>query len=367
MTVTFALFHPAAFAGGAAALEIVSDWALKVTWTLEVAAFPAMSVASTVIVFAPAARLILQARLDAVTTAGRPLQVTAARPESASVTVPLRASCGVTTTAPGAGEVMPMTGGVLSSLTVVDVTAVLPVLSVTVPETDRFAVSAETVTGGGHVSGALPPPHAKETATFELFQPAALGGGAGTAEIVRLDEVNVTETEAFATFPAMSVACTAIALGPGTSVRLQVMFDVARVAGTPLQVTDASPESPSLAMPVRASWGVVTIVPGVGTVIAMSGGVLSSLTVKEVLAVLPVLSVTVPEMTRLAASVDATTGGGHVRGATPPEQVKATVTFVRFQPAAFGAGIGAAEIVSAGEPMITLTLVVALLPATSVA
>lgn len=113
-------------------LKVVPD---NVTGIEAVVAFPATSVAWTVMVLRPGTSVRLHARLDAVTTAGSPLQVTVAMPDRASLTVPPRASCGVATVAPDAGDVMATAGGVLSSLMVSDTFAVLPALSVTVPET----------------------------------------------------------------------------------------------------------------------------------------------------------------------------------------------------------------------------------------
>jgi hypothetical protein len=49
------------------------------------------------------------------------------------------------------------------------------------------------------------------------------------------------------------------------------------------------------------------------------------------------------------------------------EQVNVTVTSVLFQPAAFGAGRGAAEMKGADWSMLSVTLVLAVLPALSTA
>jgi len=77
----------------------------------------------------------------------------------------------------------------------------------------------------------------------------------------------------------------------------------------------------------------------------ITGGVLSRLTVTEVVALFPALSVTVPDTTWCAPSFVSKTGEG--QDATPlvlSKQVKLTVTFVLFQPAAFGAGLMVPEI-----------------------
>jgi len=74
--------------------------------------------------------------------------------------------------------------------------------------------------------------------TFVLFHVAEFGGGDAPAEMVRGGLVaNVTEICKLAVFPAISVACTEIALLPETNVRLQVKFDPLMEALTPLQVT----------------------------------------------------------------------------------------------------------------------------------
>ena len=64
VTVTLALFHPAAFGAGEGEAEIVSVIGEKVTVTLEVAVLPAMSVACTAMVFGPVASVTLQDRAD---------------------------------------------------------------------------------------------------------------------------------------------------------------------------------------------------------------------------------------------------------------------------------------------------------------
>src|ERR1035438_7553689 len=98
-------------------------------------------------------------------------------PERVSVTVP-EIVCGVAVTmVPLAGDETLTNGGVLSSLTVTEAVAVLAAMSVTVPERTWLAVSVETTTGVGHVSGAVPPAQVKVTVTLEWFHPAALGSG----------------------------------------------------------------------------------------------------------------------------------------------------------------------------------------------
>ena len=86
---------------------------------------------------------------------------------------------------------------------------------------------------------------------------------------------------------------------------------------------------------------------GVGvTVAAMLGGVLSSFTVTDTVAVFPAVSTAVPTTTWPAVSVVTVTG--EVQEAIPLvvlEQVKVTVGLDLFQPAAFGAGLTVAVIV----------------------
>jgi len=98
-------------------------------------------------------------------------------------------------------------GGVLSRLTVVAAVAEFPALSTAVPATIWPAPSPLTVTGVGH--DAIPlrlSEQAKETVTLELFQPAALGGGAARPESTGSVLSILTVTEAVATKPAWFTA-----------------------------------------------------------------------------------------------------------------------------------------------------------------
>ena len=98
------------------------------------------------------------------------------------------------------------------------------------------------------------------------------------------------------------------------------------------------------------------------------GGVLSSLITTLAVAVAPAASVTVPATGMLAPSVEMICGKGQmVIGAPPGLQVKLTVTFVLFQPAAFGGGATTAMICGRVSEMFTVNCVEAVLPATSVA
>ena len=153
------------------------------------------------------------------------MQVALAMPESASVTVPVTVMGEAVTVAPGAGEAIVLLGGVLSILSVTDAPAVWPALSVAVREMTWFAPSVEVTTGWGQVTGAVPPAEVKVTVTSDLFHPAALGVGAGEAEMVSVTGAKLTLTLEVAVLPAMSVACTAMVLGPATSGTLQDRAD----------------------------------------------------------------------------------------------------------------------------------------------
>src|SRR5262249_29051543 len=92
------------------------------------------------------------------------------------------------------------------------------------------------------------------------------------------------------------------------------------------------------------------------------------LTVRDVVAVFPALSTAVPEILWFKPSVLTLFVGGHV--AIPDkasEQVNATATLVLFQPAALGAGVAVELITGETLSIFTVSLVLALFPATSVA
>ena len=96
------------------------------------------------------------------------------------------------------------------------------------------------------------------------------------------------------------------------------------------------------------------------------GLVLSIFSVTDAVAVLLAPSVAVLETSWLAPSVVVVTGAGQVTGVMPPAQVKVVVTFVLFQPAGLGDGLGVAEMVNV-VPRVTVRLVVVVFPATSLA
>ena len=64
----------------------------------------------------PSTRVALQVKVPLVMVAAVPLQVSVARPEPASLMVPLMVSAGLATVAASAGEAMLMAGAVVSSV-----------------------------------------------------------------------------------------------------------------------------------------------------------------------------------------------------------------------------------------------------------
>ena len=84
---------------------------------------------------------------------------------------------------------------------------------------------------------------------------------------------------------------------PATSVTLQDKADWVSVAGEPLQIALAMPESKSVTVPVTVIGEAVTVAPDAGEAIVVVGGVLSIWSVTEAVAVWPALSVAVREMT----------------------------------------------------------------------
>jgi hypothetical protein len=105
-----------------------------------------------------------------------------------------------------------------------------------------------------------------------------------------------------------------------------------------------------------------------GEAMVTLGGVLSSLMLTDVLATLPALSMAVPETDWLTPSVVTVCGGGQV--ATPEDesvQLNVTVGLLLFQPAAFGTGDTTAVIAGDVWSTLTVTEVLAVFPATSVA
>jgi len=156
--------------------------------------------------------------------------------------------------------------------------------------------------------------------------------------------------------------------GPWTIGTTQVKFEPVTVAGIPPQLTEASPERRSVAVPLTVTEGRFTTAPLAGAVMLRIGGVLSMLRIALTVAVFPALSTTDPWILWLAPSVVTVCGDEHV--ATPDvasEHVKLTVTSALFQPLAFGAGEAVAVIVGGVLSIFRLTLVLAVFPALSVA
>jgi hypothetical protein len=117
--------------------------------------------------------------------AAAPLQVTAATPERASVTVPATVRAGEPRLAPSAGVATAIAGGVLSRLTSTLALDVFPARSVAVPVTTWRLPSAVSSIGGVQVAIPLRlSAQSKLTFTSRLCQPAALGVGSTAAETV---------------------------------------------------------------------------------------------------------------------------------------------------------------------------------------
>ena len=87
-----------------------------------------------------------------------------------------------------------------------------------------------------------------------------------------------------------------MAFGPTARFTEQVNVPLWRVAAVPLQVTEARPESESETLPATDMDEAVAVLPSLGEVMVMVGGVLSRLMVAEAEAVFPATSMAVPEM-----------------------------------------------------------------------
>ena len=94
---------------------------------------PAMSVASTVMMFGPLVRETLQEKVELEREAGLPLQSTVASPLRESEAVPETFTGDLLKDAPLGGEVMARAGAVLSRLMNTLAEALLPARSVAVP------------------------------------------------------------------------------------------------------------------------------------------------------------------------------------------------------------------------------------------
>ena len=102
----------------------------------DVAMFPALSVACTVMRFGPIRRGTSHAKLGIEGDATAPLQATLTTPDKASVAVPVMVALAMFRIVPSCGEVITRIGGVLSRLTVAMAVAVFPATSEAVPLID---------------------------------------------------------------------------------------------------------------------------------------------------------------------------------------------------------------------------------------
>src|SRR5438876_586242 len=96
--------------------------------------------------------------------------------------------------------------------------------------------------------------------------------------------------------PAKSMAAAPSTFDPGFSDTLQENGDCVFTSGNPLHVSAASPDSASVAVPVKDDVGVFSTAPLAGEVMDSTGGVLSSLTFRLAFALLPARSVATPAM-----------------------------------------------------------------------
>ena len=105
-----------------------------------------------------------------------------------------------------------------------------------------------------------------------------------------------------------------------------------------MQVTEATPDSVSDAVPVRVIPETVNAAPSTGEVTARAGLVLSRLIVALVVAVFPAVSAAVPVTIWPVPSRETVCGAVQLASARlPGVQVNVTVTFQLFQPLAFAA------------------------------
>lgn len=174
---------------------------------LEEPLFPAMSVASTVMVYGPVVKATSQEKLEAEREAGLPLQRTVAIPLRASEAVPVTLTGELLTDEPLAGDVIATVGADLSRLIVKLAVAELPARSVAVPLMIWLGASVLTVIGAGQV--ATPDSlseQVKVTVTSLLFHPAGLGWGVTVGDRVGGVLSMLSVTDVLAVFPALSTA-----------------------------------------------------------------------------------------------------------------------------------------------------------------
>ena len=140
------------------------------------------------------------------------------------------------------------------------------------------------------------------------------------------------------------------------------------MAEVPLHVTEAMPDSASLADPNTVVEFPLKLAPDTGEVMETVGGVFSRLMAALTLAVFPALSTAIPVTAWLLPWVVTCTGAEQL--AIPEReslQAKFTVTLLLFQPAELGAGETVATIAGGVLSMLTVTVIVAVLPTLFVA
>jgi hypothetical protein len=256
---------------------------------------PALSVATAVMSLLPTASVTLQVNVPPVTDAATLLQVTLARWDVASLTVPLMDNVELVTVVPLAGELMASKGGVASSVRWRVAVFVFPEVSVAmavivfgpsppVRVTDVVHAPLDRVTG---VSFTV----TLDTATSSVAVPltvivASFVSELSAGEVMVMtgaceSGLYVTVRDAVAVLPAASVAIVVMVLGPGLSVAPQENVPPLIAAKPPLQVTPATPERLSLTVPVTVSDDEVTVAPLAGEVMATSGAWVSSFTTTE--------------------------------------------------------------------------------------
>ena len=194
------------------------------------------------------------------------------------------------------------------------------------------------------------------TVTFELFHPAAFGGGAATAVILGAVFERLMVTVFVAVFPATSVAVPVICC-PAPSV-------VTVTGGLQL----ATPEPLSVQLKVTVT--LLEFHPlafGAGLMDAViTGGVTSIFTVSVVDPVFPARSEQLA-VTGVMPSVESAKGEGFPVGPeSESAQVNVTVTGPLFQPAALGAGEGVAVRVGGVLSIFSIKHAVAVFPDVSV-
>jgi hypothetical protein len=148
-----------------------------------------------------------------------------------------------------------------------------------------------------------------------------------------------TLTLAVAEFPALSIPVTVIEFDTELSGTAQEKVVPDTIALPVLQNTPPTPDKVSVIEPDTATYGVLTVEPFVGLVMAIVGGVRSKFTVALVDTELPPVSTAVPVTDWPAPSV--LNMAGEVQlciGAPPGTHVNVTVALELFQPFEFGVG-----------------------------